>query len=251
MTLLDFQLITIITVTKQVTVLNWFSWNSHGWCESTHEWTLLFLFFFLFIFFTIGPIEPLIWRKCGLKLVFWLSFSRYRGFWRKKFQSHIWYLISHRRSNIHFCRPTPYSLKNGHAPQKLFFAVILENVFFEKIVKWKIFKASFLTKNLYWFLLPETLYPSKWSCPPTNGFLQFFKHKLKNIREVFLLESMLIRKKILQRKKFVLIKFLPNALLIEKLQNECKSPSLHYKVTCIRSDHAGTIAKFHIYGFIL
>ncbi len=41
--------------------------------------------------------------------------------------------------------------------------------------------------------------------------------KLKNIREVFLLESKLIWKKILWRINFVLPKFSPNALLFEKL----------------------------------
>ncbi len=49
---------------------------------------------------------------------------------------------------------------------------------------------------------------------------------------------------------FLPIKFSPNTLLIEKLQNECKNPSLFHRVTCIRSDHAGAVAKFHIHGFI-
>ncbi len=56
-------------------------------------------------------------------------------------------------------------------------------------------------------------------------FSQIFQHKLKNIREVFLLESILIRKKTLCRINFVLLKFSPNGLLFEKLQNECKHPS--------------------------
>ncbi len=37
----------------------------------------------------------------------------------------------------------------------------------------------------------------------------------------------------------------------EKLQNECKNPSFLHKVICIRLDRAGTVAKFHIYSFIL
>ncbi len=54
----------------------------------------------------------------------------------QKISKQYWYLISHRKNYNHFCRPTPSSLKNGHAPPKLFFAVILGNhFFFEKTVK--------------------------------------------------------------------------------------------------------------------
>ncbi len=52
-------------------------------------------------------------------------------------------------------------------------------------------------KSLYKFWSPDLLPPPEWSCPPTSGFSQFFKYKLKNIREIFPLEGMLIRKKIL------------------------------------------------------
>ncbi len=97
-------------------------------------------------------------------------------------------------------------------------------------------KSHFSQKSLYWFL---------------NGFPQFFQHKLKNIQEVFQLKSILISKKILWRINFVLIKFSPNALLSAKLENECKNPQFLHKVTCIRSDHPGAVAKFHIHGFIL
>ncbi len=74
---------------------------------------------------------------------------------------------------------------------------------------------------------------------------------MKNIREVSLLESILIGKKILWRISFVLEKFSPNALLFEKLQNEYKNSSFLHKVTCIWSNHAGAVAGFHIHGFIL
>ncbi len=47
------------------------------------------------------------------------------------------------------------------------------------------------------------------------------------------------------------MKFSPNALLFEKLQNERENPSFLHKVTCIKSDHAGAVAKFHIRGFDL
>ncbi len=54
--------------------------------------------------------------------------------------------------------------------------------------------------------------------------------------QVFLLESILICKKILWSINFVLIKFSPNATLCEKLQNNGKNPLFLMKVTCIRSD---------------
>ncbi len=61
-----------------------------------------------------------IWENVPPKLVFWLSFIRYGGF-SKKFQNRTWYPISHRKGYVYFCRPTPHSLKNGHAPQKIIF----------------------------------------------------------------------------------------------------------------------------------
>ncbi len=53
---------------------------------------------------------------------------------------------------------------------------------------------------------------------------------MKNFHKVFPLENILIRKKILWRINFVLIKFSPNALLFEKLQNECKNSSVSIKL---------------------
>ncbi len=88
-------------------------------------------------------------------------------------------------------------------------------------------------------------------CPPTNGLSQFFQRKLKNVYEVLLPESILIQKKILWRINLVLIKCSPNAFLFEKLQDDCENPSFLHKVTCIRSYHASTVAKFHNHGFIL
>ncbi len=158
----------------QVAVLNRSSWNSHSWCESTHGWIL---FFFLE---TIGPIEWLIWEKMYPKTGFLAFIRPILGVLGKKFQSRIWYPISHRKSYINCCRLTLHSQKNGHAPQKLFFAVILENI-------------------VFFLIVARHPFPSKLSCPPTNDFLQFFQHKLKNIRKVFLLGSILNRKKILWR----------------------------------------------------
>ncbi len=138
----------------------------------------------------------------------------------------------------------------GRCIQKFFSEVILENIVFyvflncymkniQKLISYKKVNIDFCLQT------------SKWPCPTTNGLSQFFQHKLKNIRKVFLLESLLIRKKILWRINFVLIKFSPNALLFQKLQDECKKTSFLHKVICIRLDHAGAVAKFHIHGFIL
>ncbi len=106
----------------------------------------------------IGPIEPLIWGKICPWNWFLGFHSAIMVFFRKKFQSRILYPISHRRGYIHFSCPMPHSLKNCHAPQKLFFAVILKNiVFFEKNVKQKLFKTSFFTNNF--ILIFVTRYP--------------------------------------------------------------------------------------------
>ncbi len=187
---------------------------------------------------TIGPIETLIWGKmCPQNWVFGFH-SASMEFLREKFQSRILYPISYRKGHINFCRWTLFS-------EKLFFVVILENIVFfpEKIEKYS--KPHFLQKSLYWFLSSDTPFPLKWSCRPTNGFSQFLQHKLKNIREVVLLEGILIRKKILRRINFLFIKFLPNALLFEKLQNECKNPSFLHMVTCIMSDQRRSCQVSH------
>ncbi len=47
----------------------------------------------------------------GLKQTVW-------GFLRKKLKNCIWYPIYQKKGYIHFCCPTPHSLKNGDVPQK-------------------------------------------------------------------------------------------------------------------------------------
>ncbi len=176
---------------------------------------------------------------------------RLRRFLRKKFQSHIRHPISHGKDSIHFCRQTPHSLTNGH-PEFIFRSYFGKYCFLKKNCHIKIFKTPFLTKKFILIFVARhpislkiVMSSHKWF------FLQSFQHKLKNIHEVFLLESILIRKKILWRINFVLKKFSPNALLFDKLQNESENPSFLHQVTSIRSDHAGAVAKFHIHGFIL
>ncbi len=218
----------------------------------------LFFFFFFFLFINNWSNRTTDTGENVPQTDFLVFIQPVWGFLRKKFQSRIHYLISHGKGYIYFCRPTSHSLKNGHAPppkKKLFFTVIGKILFFlffwKKLLYEKYSKPRFLQRSLYSFLLPDTPFPSKWSYPPTNGFSQFFQHKLKNIRKVFPLESILIWNKILWRINSVLIKFLPNPLPFEKLQYECKNSSLLHKVTCITSDHTGAVAKFYIHGFIL
>ncbi len=63
--------------TIQGLVFNWFSWNSHAWCGSTHGWTLLFLEI-------IGPTEPLIWRKMCPQIHFFSFHSASMEFFMEK-----------------------------------------------------------------------------------------------------------------------------------------------------------------------
>ncbi len=64
-----------------------------------------------------------------------------------------------------------------------------------------------------------------------EGTSVIFECKSKNIYEVFLLESRRIQKEILWRINFVLIKFFPNKILLDKIQSECKKLLFLYKVT--------------------
>ncbi len=188
------------------------------------------------------------WRKMCPRNRFFDFPSACMGFFEEKTSNRIRYPIFRRIGYIHFCRPTPHSRKTGHACQKLFFVLILAIiVFIKKIVEWKIFKNSFPTKKC-WLLPLDVPSFSKQSCTPTDGFLQFFQCKLKNIHKVLLLESILIRKKILWRINFVLIKFSLNALLFEKSQNEWKNLSSLREVTRIKSNYIGAVAKFNIHG---
>ncbi len=63
---------------------------------------------------------------------------------------------------------------------------------------------------------------------------------MKNIHEVLLLESILIRNKILWRINSIFIKFSLNALLFMKSWNQCKNPSFLHNAMCIESDHGST-----------
>ncbi len=246
MTLLDFHLIIIITVTIQVAVFNWFSWNSHGWCQPKHGWTL----------FCFGNNQSNRTTDMGEnmppKLVFWLSFSWYGGFWGKNFEA-VFGTPFPIIKVIHFCHPASHSVKNGYAAKNIFLAVILENIIIiilncyikniQNLISYK--------KGCTDFCRQMPPFPQNGHVLPQMVFHNFFNLNWRTFGEVFLLETILVQRKILWRINFVLMKCLPNAVLFEKLQNECKNPSFLDKVTCIRWNHAGAGAKFHIHGFIL
>ncbi len=145
-----------------------FSWNSQGWCESTHGWTLLFLE-------TIGPIELHIWGKmCHQKQFFGFK-SDGTAFFEKKIKNCIWYPIYQKKCYIHFCGPTPRSLKNGDAPKNNFSLIFLKILFFSKnLLNKKYLKRQCLKKRLYRFLSPGAPLHSKRPWPPTNGFFAVF-----------------------------------------------------------------------------
>ncbi len=167
--------------TFQVVVLNWFSWNSHVWYRSTHRRILLFLE-------TVGPIEPPIWGKICSQNQFFSFHSAPMEFFVKKIYKQ--YLVppfpKEKVQHIFVVQRLLY-FKNGHAPQKLFFMVILKNMvsffffffFLKKLFNEKYFKPRFLQKRLYWFLSLDAPFPSKQPCPPTNDFSQFFQKMMR------------------------------------------------------------------------
>ncbi len=67
----------------------------------------------------------------------------------------------------------------------------------------------------------------------SEGTSVIFECKLKNILKIFLLESILTRKKILWRINFILIKFLLNKILLEKIWNECKKTAFLHKAIVV------------------
>ncbi len=71
-------------------------------------------YFFKFFFF--GNSWSNRTSECARKTGFLTFIQQVWWFLRKKFRSCIRYLLYHRKGYIHFCRPTPHSLKNSHAP---------------------------------------------------------------------------------------------------------------------------------------
>ncbi len=191
-------------------------------------------------------------RWVNPKLVFLAFIQSIWGFWGKNFKVMFGTPFPTEKVIFIFVVWHPISWKMVMTPKIIFCGYFVKYCFFFfKLFYKKYSELHFLQKSLYWFLSPDNSFPAKWSCLSINGFSQFFQHKLKNICKVFLLESILVWKKILWRINFVLIKFLPNALLFDKLQNECKNLLLLH-ITCVpSSDPAEAVSKFHIHGFVL
>ncbi len=82
------------------------------------------------------------------------------------------YPIFLRKDYIIFCRPTPGSLKNGHAPQKCFFSFILKNIgFFQKNCLTKnIQNLSAYKKGYIEFCLPDAPFPQNGHILPQMAF---------------------------------------------------------------------------------
>ncbi len=155
MTLLDFQLTIIITVTIQVAVLKQFSWNSNNWCGSTHGQTLFFIYLFNFLK-TIGPIEPQIGGKmCPQKLVFWLSLSRYGVFLGKNIKAIFVTPLSIEKVTFIFAVWSPIPYKIVTLPKNYFSQLFWKILFcfcflfWKKLLNEKYSKPHFLQKSLY------------------------------------------------------------------------------------------------------
>ncbi len=144
------------------------------------------------------------------------------AFLRKKLQNRIWDLIFHRKSYTHFIKCA--------IPRKMI--MHSKNYFMQLFLIKNIQNLSPCKKGNGWFLLPDASFPSKWPCPPTNGFSQFFQCKLKNIYEVLLLENILVRKKILWRTSSPgKLRFAQKCILGEWLYNVTKGVGRVYSVS--------------------
>ncbi len=176
------------------------------------------------------------------KLVFWLSFSRYGVFWGKNFKAVFGTPFPIKKVIFILSSNSPF-LEKWSCTQKLFIAVILENIvfFLEKWLHEKYSKPHFLQKSLLIFVVRHTP-PLKMVMSSCKCFFTIFQWKLKNNREVFLLQM---------ENKLCSYKIFTKSITFWELQNECKNPSFLRKVICIRSDHAGALTKFHIHSFIL
>ncbi len=100
--------------------------------------------------------------KCDPKTSFFGFKSADLGSFEKK--TYKMYAVSHflqKRLHLFLASDGPFFEKWSCLP-KIFFSVILENIaFFRKIVKWKIFKTSFLTKKVILILVARHPLPLK------------------------------------------------------------------------------------------
>ncbi len=93
------------------------------------------------------------------------------------------YLVPHspqKRFNSFLESDADFASKRIMSPQKLFFAVILENIFFffEKIVQWKIFKTSFPTKKVILIFVTRRPLSLKTDMPSRKWFFVVFSENV-------------------------------------------------------------------------
>ncbi len=96
------------------------------WLMRVHTWVNPIFFFF---FGNIWSNRTTDMGKMCPKTDFLAFIQLVWGYRGKKFQSRIWYLISHRKRYIHFFRWTPHSLKKL---PPIYISVILRNIVFFK-----------------------------------------------------------------------------------------------------------------------
>ncbi len=113
-----------------------------------------------------------------LKLVFGLSFSRYGVFWGKDFKAVFGTLFIEKVILFIFVVWHSIPWKMVMPPKNYFLQLFWKILFFlfllKKLLYEKYSKSHFLQKSLYWFLLPDTPFPTKWSFPPQRIFRNFF-----------------------------------------------------------------------------
>ncbi len=103
--------------------------------------------------------------------------------------------------NVSFCKKSflNYRYKKRRGTWNMFLLLVVCQEFFIFVFRrpfpWKMvmppkhfffekFKTHFLQKKLYWFLLSNAPFPSKWSCLPTNGFSQFSQKMLLSSKKL-------------------------------------------------------------------
>ncbi len=132
------------------------------------------------------------------KPVLWLSCSQYVLFWEKNIKTVFGSPFPTVKVIVSFVVQHPLPWKMAMSPKNYFSLLVWKILFvcffffFEKIVQWKIFKTLFPTNKVILSFLAKCPLPLKTVISFHRWFSQFFQCKLKNINEVFLLESILI-----------------------------------------------------------
>ncbi len=118
-------------------------------------------------------------EKCAPKTSFSCLSQTVRRFLRRKLKNCIWYPISHTKGYIHFCRPTPRSLKNSRAPKIIFRRYFGKYYFFRKSCPMENIQNVDVYKKGYMDFCRQTppplktvMFSHKWS---SRSFLQKYR----------------------------------------------------------------------------